>query len=129
MSPGCSLSFAYPDQFRHVQAEFEPIQIVTMAFPASQKNMRIPVTRIPCKLGGLGLSYDTDEFKLQALGIPTNIGIPWDQRTFNAGTVEPRRPEQASPIKHTITYPKALRTDNIRLLGPKTLLYKAFGLF
>ena len=26
-------------------------------------------------------------------------------------------------------YPKALRTDNIRLLGPKTILYKAIGLF
>ena len=25
--------------------------------------------------------------------------------------------------------PKALRTHNIRLLGPKTILYKAFGLF
>ena len=25
--------------------------------------------------------------------------------------------------------PKALRTQNIRLLGPKTILYKAFGLF
>ena len=25
--------------------------------------------------------------------------------------------------------PKALRTHNSRLLGPKTILYKAFGLF
>ena len=27
-----------------------------------------------------------------------------------------------------IVYPKALRTHNMRLLGPKTVLYKAFGL-
>ena len=28
-----------------------------------------------------------------------------------------------------VGYPKALRTHNIRILGPKTILYKAFGLF
>ena len=33
----------------------------------------------------------------------------------------------ASPI--SVSYPKALRTHILRLLGPKTILYKASGLF
>ena len=29
----------------------------------------------------------------------------------------------------SLNYPKALRTHIVRLLGPKTILYKAFGPF
>ena len=33
------------------------------------------------------------------------------------------------PYTYMDPFPKALRTQNMRPLGPKTILYKAFGLF
>ena len=38
-------------------------------------------------------------------------------------------PSIKTPVCNYSSYPKALRTHNIRLLRPKTILYKAFGRF
>ena len=44
-------------------------------------------------------------------------------------TSEPYGHRPEGWVQRIRAYPKALRTHNIRLLGPKTILYRAFGLF